>query len=78
MKYSTRVSDAVHIMAFIVLNPKGSLSSNSIAESLHTNPGCVRQLMSRPSPGGTNLKRTGTPHTVSDGRAFRYYTAGYL
>lgn len=46
MKYSTRVSDAVHIMAFIVLNPKGSLSSNSIAESLHTNPGCVRQLMS--------------------------------
>ena len=46
MKYSTRVSDAVHIMAFIVLNPKGSLSSGSIAESIHTNPGCVRQLMS--------------------------------
>lgn len=46
MKYSTKVSDAVHILAFIVLNPKGSLSSDSIAESLHTNPGCVRQLMS--------------------------------
>lgn len=46
MKYSTRVSDAVHILAFIVLNPKGSLSSSSIAESIHTNPGCVRQLMS--------------------------------
>lgn len=46
MKYSTRVSDAVHIMAFIVLNPKDSLSSGSIAESIHTNPGCVRQLMS--------------------------------
>ena len=39
MKYSTKVSDAVHILAFIVLNPKGSLSSDSIAESLHTNPG---------------------------------------
>lgn len=46
MKYSTRLSDAVHILAFIALNPTGSLSSNSIAESLHTNPGCVRQLMS--------------------------------
>ena len=49
MKYSTKVSDAVHILAFIVLNPRGSLSSDSIAESLHTNPGCVRQLMSAPS-----------------------------
>lgn len=46
MKYSTRLSDAVHILAFIALNPTGSLSSSSIAESLHTNPGCVRQLMS--------------------------------
>ena len=46
MKYSTRVSDAVHILAFIVLDPKDSLSSESIAESIHTNPGCVRQLMS--------------------------------
>ena len=46
MKYSTRLSDAVHILAFIALNPTGSLSSSSIAESIHTNPGCVRQLMS--------------------------------
>lgn len=46
MKYSTRLSDAAHILSFIALNPKGSLSSTSIAESLHTNPGCVRQLMS--------------------------------
>lgn len=46
MKYSTRLSDAVHILAFITLNPNGSLSSSSIAESIHTNPGCVRQLMS--------------------------------
>ena len=46
MKYSTKVSDAVHILAFIQLNPTGSLSSGSIAESIRTNPGCVRQLMS--------------------------------
>ena len=46
MKYSTKVSDAVHILAFIQLNPTGSLSSDSIAKSMHTNPGCVRQVMS--------------------------------
>ena len=57
MRYSTRVSDAVHILAFIVLNPKGSLSSSSIAESIHTNPGCVRQLMS-------SLRRAGILSSV--------------
>lgn len=57
MRYSTRVSDTVHILAFIVLNPKGSLSSSSIAESIHTNPGCVRQLMS-------SLRRAGLLSSV--------------
>lgn len=57
MRYSTRVSDAVHILAFIVLNPKASLSSSSIAESIHTNPGCVRQLMS-------SLRRAGLLSSV--------------
>ncbi len=46
MKYSTKVSDAVHIMAFIALNSGVPLSSDQIAESMKTNPGCVRQLMS--------------------------------
>ena len=32
MKYSTKLSDAVHILAFIVLNPNGSLTSDSIAK----------------------------------------------
>ena len=40
MKYSTKLSDAVHILAFIVLNPNGSLTSDSIAKSVHTNPEC--------------------------------------
>ena len=61
MKYSTKVSDAVHILAFIVLNPKGSLSSDSIAESLHTNPGCVRQLMSALRRAGLLLSVKGHP-----------------
>ena len=33
-------------MAFIALHPGVPLSSDKIAESMKTNPGCVRQLMS--------------------------------
>ena len=45
MKYSTRLSDAAHLLLFIHLNPKGDLSSAAIAESVQTNPAYVRQLM---------------------------------
>ena len=68
MKYSTKVSDAVHILSFIALNPKGSLSSGSIAESLHTNPGCVRQLMSALRRAGllSSVKGHPTPSLARD------------
>lgn len=46
MKYPTRLSDAVHILAFILLYPDETLSSARIAESICTNPAYVRQLMS--------------------------------
>ena len=45
MKYSTKLSDTVHVMVLIAINHEKSLSSASIAESVHTNPGFVRQLM---------------------------------
>ena len=45
MKYSTRLSDADHILKWIVLNPIDNLSSQSIPTSLHTNPSFVRQIM---------------------------------
>lgn len=45
MKYSTRLSDAVHILVWIALNPIDNLSSQSIATSLQTNPSFVRQIM---------------------------------
>ena len=61
MKYSTKVSDAVHILAFIQLNPTGSLSSGSIAESIRTNPGCVRQLMSALRKSGLLSSDQGHP-----------------
>ena len=46
MRFSTRLSDAVHILCFIYLNPDENLSSERIAESVRTNPVYVRQLMS--------------------------------
>ncbi len=52
MKYSTKVSDAVHILSFIHLNPKGDLSSAAIAKSICTNPSYVRMLMAALKRGG--------------------------
>lgn len=47
MKYSTKLSDAAHILALIALAPENaSLTSDAIAESVKTNPSYVRQLMS--------------------------------
>ncbi len=37
MKYPTRLSDAVHILAFIALYPDCDLTSNKLAESIQTN-----------------------------------------
>lgn len=46
MKYSTKLSDTLHLIAFICLSENSSLTSNAIAESIQTNPAYVRQLMS--------------------------------
>ena len=46
MKYSTKLSDAVHILTFIALHPDAFLTSDKIAESVRTNPAYVRQMMS--------------------------------
>lgn len=45
MKYSTKLSDSIHILVFIYTNPGDDLSSATIARSLQTNPSCVRQFM---------------------------------
>ena len=38
MKYPMKLSNAMHILAFIYINPKNDLSSATIAVSVHTNP----------------------------------------
>ncbi|MDO4290492.1 MAG: Rrf2 family transcriptional regulator [Eggerthellaceae bacterium] len=46
MKYSTRLSDAVHVLVLIYLNQdNGGISSAEIAESVHSNPALIRQIM---------------------------------
>lgn len=61
MKYSTKLSDAVHILAFIALHPNDNLTSDKIAESIRTNPVCVRQLMSTLRKFGLLISVTGHP-----------------
>ena len=61
MKYSTRLSDAVHILAFIALYPNCDLTSNKLAESVQTNPAYVRQLMSALRKGGLLVSVKGHP-----------------
>lgn len=46
MKYPTKLSDAVHVLAFLTLHPGTALTSERIAESVRTNPAYIRQLMS--------------------------------
>lgn len=46
MKYSTKLSDTLHILVFLSLVTDQRLTSTRIAESVKTNPAYIRQLMS--------------------------------
>lgn len=52
MKYSTKLSDALHVLAFLNLGAGQRLTSARIAESVKTNPSYIRQLLAA-------LKRAG-------------------
>lgn len=60
MKYSVKLSHAVHILVFIYLSEGLPLSSDKIAESIHTNPGCKTDYVRTPKCG-TNKSTTGHP-----------------
>lgn len=45
MKYSTKLSDALHILVFLGLGAGRRPTSARIAESVKTNPAYIRQLM---------------------------------
>ena len=61
MKYSMKVSHAVHIMVFIQTAQGLPITSDKIAESIHTNPGCIRQIMSQLRKAGLLKSVTGHP-----------------
>lgn len=46
MKYSYKLSDAIHILSYIYIYQNGDLSSRAIANSIESNPSIVRALMS--------------------------------
>lgn len=52
MKYSTRLSNAAHILVFIAENEEEKPTSATIATSLATNPSQVRQLMAQMKAAG--------------------------
>lgn len=52
MKFSTKLSDALHVLAFLRLGAGRRLTSARIAESVKTNPAYIRQLLAA-------LKRAG-------------------
>lgn len=57
MKFSTKLSDALHILAFLSLGAGQRLTSARIAESVKTNPAYIRQLLAA-------LKRAGLVNSV--------------
>lgn len=60
MKYSTILSDSIHVLLFIYLNKQNDLSSVAIAKSIYTNPSYIRQIMSKLRKAGLINSRQGT------------------
>ncbi|MBC1360275.1 Rrf2 family transcriptional regulator [Listeria welshimeri] len=76
MAISTRFSVAVHILTLIDMNKERSITSDTIAASVNTNPVVIRRIMSKlkkagliqSSPGisGTYLLKNATEITLYD------------
>lgn len=56
MKYSYKLSDAIHLLSYLKIYQNDDLSSKAIAASIGSNPSVVRQLMS-------DLRRAGLIET---------------
>jgi len=68
VRYSHKLSDAVHILAYIDICHDGDLSSATIAASVESNPALVRRLMSALRRGGLLATKQGsaTPKLARD------------
>lgn len=52
MSKNTKLSDAIHTIALIEINPFDNLTSARIAKSINTNPSFIRQIMSKLKKSG--------------------------
>lgn len=52
MRYSTRLSDALHILMLIQFSGESALTSKVIANSVYTNPSYIRTLMAKMKAAG--------------------------
>ena len=59
MKYSTRLSDAIHILVFIQQSNSTTVTSSEIAISIRTNPSYVRQIMAQLKAAGVLISTRG-------------------
>lgn len=59
MKYSSKLSDGVHILAYVDICQDGDLSSNAIASSIESNPSLVRRMMARLKKSGLLMSQPG-------------------
>lgn len=59
MKFSSKLSDEVHILAYIEIYKDGDLSSAAIAKSIESNPSLIRRMMSRLKKAGLLISQPG-------------------
>ena len=59
MKFSYKLSDAIHILAYLEIFKDGDRSSRQIAASIKANPSVVRSLMSNLRTAGLIVTRQG-------------------
>jgi len=59
MKFSNKLSDGVHILAYVEICKDGDLSSSTIASSIESNPSLVRRMMSRLTKAGLLVSSPG-------------------
>lgn len=52
MRYSQKLSDAVHVLSYVVIYADGDLSSKAIANSIESNPSVVRRIMAKLTKSG--------------------------
>lgn len=52
LKFSSKLSDGVHILTYVDICKDGDLSSAAIASSIESNPSLVRRMMSRLKKAG--------------------------